>query len=127
MTTTRPGPIHGMPMVGIHVTDTDRAVEFYRDTLGLDVVNDIPMEQLGGRMVILAVPGTDTAVTIFPDPDAGAAGTNTGIRLKVDDAHAWHTYLGDQGATVHEILEWPGVPAMFEFEDPDGNLLVAVS
>ncbi|WP_018157612.1 VOC family protein [Demetria terragena] len=123
--TIQPEPIQGLPMVGIHVTDTDRSIAFYQDVLGLNVVGDVPMEQLGGRMVILTVPGSQTVLSLFPGGDMALA--YTGIRLSVTDAAAWHRYLQDAGATVSELLEWPGVPPMFEFEDPDRNGLVIVS
>lgn len=125
--TARPGSIQGLPMVGIDVTDTDRAVDFHRDVLGLSVTSDFHMDQLGGRLVILAVPGSDTVLALFPANDREPTGSDTGIRLKVDDAHAWYEYLRDGGARVHEMLEWPGVPPMFIFEDPDQNCLVIVS
>ena len=51
---------------------------------------------------------------------------DTGIRLVTPDAEALHRSLGERGTTVGELLRWPGVPVMFEFEDPDGNTLYAV-
>lgn len=125
--TVRPGPIQGLPMIGIDVTDMDRAVDFYRDVLGLPVASDFHMDQLDGRLVILTVPGSDAVLALFPANGQEPTASDTGIRLKVDDAHAWYEYLRDGRARVHEMLEWPGVPPMFIFEDPDQNRLVVVS
>ncbi len=125
---TRPGPITRVPMVGIHTTDTDLSLGFYRDVLGLEVVQDTHVEQLDGRLVILSVSGEEsTVVALFPHGTADEVGRDTGIRFTVADAPGWHRYLQAAGSRVHELLEWPGVPPMFIFEDPDHNRLVIVS
>jgi len=49
--------ITGIHTVGVPVTDQDRAVEFYVDTLGLERRMDIPLEQFGGRWIEVAPPG----------------------------------------------------------------------
>lgn len=125
---TRPGPITSLPMIGVPVSDTDVALRFYRDVLGFVVVNDTYLEQLDGRLVVLEVAaGENTVIALFPHATSEETGVGTGIRFRVEDARAWYRYLQDAGATVHELLEWPGVPPMFIFEDPDKNALVIVS
>jgi predicted enzyme related to lactoylglutathione lyase len=43
------------------------------------------------------------------------------IRFATDDAEAAHRALTDAGVDADDILNWPGVPPMFSFRDPDGN------
>jgi lactoylglutathione lyase len=43
--------ITGVYTVGVPVTDQDRALEFYVDTLGLEKRLDTPVEQFGGRWI----------------------------------------------------------------------------
>jgi hypothetical protein len=47
--------------------------------------------------------------------------------LTTEDAEADHADLRARGVDVDpEVLRWPGVPAMFSFRDPDGNVLFVV-
>jgi lactoylglutathione lyase len=34
-----------------------------------------------------------------------------------------HAQLSGRGVDVDELLHWEGVPPMFDFRDPDGNVL----
>jgi catechol 2,3-dioxygenase-like lactoylglutathione lyase family enzyme len=51
-------------MVGINISDQQRALDFYTGKLGFEVHTDLPM---GGsqRWIELRVPGSDTHVTLF--------------------------------------------------------------
>lgn len=58
-------------------------------------------------------------------PGAGASRVTRGaigIRFTTDDIDATHGALLGAGVDADEILRWPGVPAMFAFRDPDGNV-----
>jgi lactoylglutathione lyase len=103
--------------VGIPVSDQDKAVEFFVGTLGFEKRLDA---RLGDsfRWVTVAAPGASTSVALIASPDAGA---DTGIRFMVPDAEAEHGAMRKRGVEAGDVLRWPGVPAMFEFKDPDGN------
>jgi catechol 2,3-dioxygenase-like lactoylglutathione lyase family enzyme len=113
--------ILGVHTVGIPVDDQDRALEFYVGTLGFEKVLDVPLEQLGGRWVVVAVPASPTTLALVPSRDGLPSGVETGIRLATDDAAALHAALHGQGVDVGELLAWTGVPPMFAVRDPDGN------
>lgn len=49
------------------------------------------------------------------------AGVETGIRFHTPDAAATHTALPSRDVIVGELLNWPGVPPMFQVSDHDGN------
>jgi predicted dithiol-disulfide oxidoreductase (DUF899 family) len=110
----------------VPVTDQDRAVAFYVGRLGFEVRMDAPVDQTGGRWIELAPPGAATTIALAPAGETSPAGVTTGIRLTTDDAGRLHNELSDQQVDVGELLNWPGVPPMFEFRDPDGNGLVMV-
>jgi lactoylglutathione lyase len=118
--------ITGVYTVGVPITDQDRALEFYVDTLGLDKRLDVPLEQLGGRWIEVAPPGAPVSIALVPERDGVPSGVETGIRLTTADADAVHADLQSRGADVGEMLRWPEAPAMFAVRDQDGNGLEIV-
>jgi lactoylglutathione lyase len=113
--------ISAIATIGIPVTDQDRALEFYTETLGLQKQFDLPLPQLGSRWITIAPPGGATTIALLRARDGVPAGVETGIRLASPDAAAAHQRLGECGVDVGELLRWDGVPPMFAFHDPDGN------
>ena len=78
--------ITGVRTVGVPVSDQDRAVGFYVGVLGLDKRLDAPVEQLGGRWIEVAAPGSATSIALVPASGKAPAGGETGIRLTTADA-----------------------------------------
>jgi lactoylglutathione lyase len=113
--------ITGIATVGIPVTDQDRALRFYTETLGMEKRLDVPLPQFGGRWITVASPASTTTLALIPAHDGVPAGVETGIRLASPDAAAAHQHLRERGADVGELLHWEGVPPMFAFRDPDRN------
>ena len=113
--------------VAVIVDDQDRALQFYTDTLGLEVRLDAPLDA-EFRWIEVAPPGAATGIALVRPDGQGttAAGGDTGIRLAVADATATHEQLRSAGAAVGELLIWDDVPPMFTLEDPDGNRLYVV-
>jgi catechol 2,3-dioxygenase-like lactoylglutathione lyase family enzyme len=114
--------------VAIPVSDTDRALEFYVDTLGFEKVLDVPMGD-SGRWVEVSVQGAPTTIALAPPPPGRqAGGTQTGICLDTSDVDADHAALKEVGADVDEQVSRFGgpVPPMFWVRDPDGNSLIIV-
>jgi catechol 2,3-dioxygenase-like lactoylglutathione lyase family enzyme len=114
--------------VCIPVSDTDRALAFYVDTLGFDKVVDVPMGE-DMRWVEVSVSGTPTTIALAPPPPGQpAGGAQTGICLDTSDVDADHAALKAAGADVDEEVSRYGgpVPPMFWVRDPDGNSLIVV-
>ncbi|RZT26622.1 catechol 2,3-dioxygenase-like lactoylglutathione lyase family enzyme [Kribbella sp. VKM Ac-2569] len=109
--------------VGVPVTDQDRAVAFYTDTLGFELLMDAPLPQFGGRWITVAPAGSSASIALVPASDGNPAGVDTGIRMASPDAKAAHEHFLGAGVDTDELLEWPGVPPMFSLRDPDGNRL----
>jgi predicted enzyme related to lactoylglutathione lyase len=119
--------ISGIGTVGVPVSDPDRALEFYARTLGFETRMDA---EFGGgmRWIEVAPAGAATSVALTPPgPSGQAGGVDTGIRLSTSDADADHAAMSARGVDVDpEVMRWEGVPPMFSFRDPDGNILYVV-
>src|SRR3954465_5532676 len=80
-------------VVCIPVSDQDRAIEFYVDTLGFEKRADVPFGN-GYRWVEVAPAGADTTIAIVPPPPGKPTGdVETGIGLHTADAEAVHAEL----------------------------------
>ncbi len=114
--------------VCVTVADTDRAIDFYVDTLGFEKVVDVPMGE-AMRWVEVGLPGTATTIALAPPPQGQeAGGGQTGICLDTSDVDADHAALKAAGVDVDdEVTRWGGaVPPMFWLRDPDDNSLIIV-
>ena len=104
--------------VAIFVHDINRAVEFYRDTLGL------PMTKHGSFGAEFLEGDTHVGVHPAVHPQAKAlVGRHTGITLFVGDLLHYCGVLHDRGVrflTEPTQQSW-GIMAMIS--DPDGNVL----
>jgi catechol 2,3-dioxygenase-like lactoylglutathione lyase family enzyme len=118
-TTTR---ISEVGTVGIPVADQERALRFYRDTLGFVVRMDAAYG--ADRWIELAPRGGATSIALVQARGALAAGVDTGIRLTTADAAADHEALRAAGISTDDLITSP-VP-MFVLRDPDGNRLYLV-
>lgn len=106
--------------IGVPVSDQDAAVAFFVDTLGFAPRMDAEL-QPGFRWIEVAPPGSPVSVALVAASDAYPTGVDTGIRFTTPDAETEHATMTAAGVDVDELLRWPGVPAMFDFRDPDGN------
>jgi catechol 2,3-dioxygenase-like lactoylglutathione lyase family enzyme len=114
--------------VCVTVADTDRAIDFYCNTLGFEKVVDVPMGP-DMRWVEVKPNGHETNIAIAPPPEGQTAGgSQTGICLDTTDVDADHAALKAAGVDVDpEVTRWGGpVPPMFWLRDPDGNSLIVV-
>lgn len=105
--------------VNVFVSDLDRAVAFYRDTLGLELQFSSPEHgyaslSAGAVRLGIAVPGPDQPELI---------GRHTGVGLEVADVEVEHNRLAGLGVSFTmppSRQPWGGFMAMFA--DPDGNI-----
>jgi catechol 2,3-dioxygenase-like lactoylglutathione lyase family enzyme len=114
--------------VCVTVADTDRAIDFYVNTLGFEKVVDEPMGD-AGRWVEVKPPAGETTIAIAPPPQGQTAGgSQTGICLDTTDVDADHAALKAAGVDVDaEVARWGApIPPMFWLRDPDGNSLIVV-
>jgi catechol 2,3-dioxygenase-like lactoylglutathione lyase family enzyme len=118
-------------------TDPDASLAFYRDTLGLEVRNDV--EYAGMHWITVGPPGQpDTSIVLYP-PDATpgltdderrtiaemmAKGTYASINLATPDLDGVFERLqaGD-AEVVQEPVDQPYGVRDCAFRDPAGNLI----
>jgi len=119
--------IKQIKFVGIPVRDQDRALAFYREKLGFEVVTDQPMGP-GQRWIELQIPGAETGISLFTPPGhESRIGTFANLSFVSDDVEATWRELSSRGV---EFVSPPkkeswGTSAIFK--DPDGNSFVISS
>ena len=114
--------------VAVTVADTDRALDFYVNTLGFEKIVDVPMGP-EMRWVEVQLPGSVTTIALAPPPEGKqAGGAETGIIIDTSDVDADHAALKDAGLDVDPEVSRYGdpVPPMFWVRDPDKNALCIV-
>jgi catechol 2,3-dioxygenase-like lactoylglutathione lyase family enzyme len=112
--------------VALVVDEYDRAIAFYRDVLGLDLVADVP---LGGDKRWVAVAGAGGARLLLAKADgeqqAAAIGNQTGGRvgffLETDDFERDHARLVAAGVRFLEDPRHEAYGSVAVFADPFGN------
>ncbi|HEX4694351.1 VOC family protein [Sphingomonas sp.] len=109
-------------VVSVPVSDVDRAIRFYVDTLGFTLLEDEPMgPTMRWVQVQPASGGATIALTTWFD--ALSPGGQQGLMIHVDDVDAEHARLSAAGIELSGLGDQPwGRAAMLK--DPDGNGLV---
>jgi catechol 2,3-dioxygenase-like lactoylglutathione lyase family enzyme len=123
MAASPPSHLSRIGRVMITVADQTRALAFYADVLGFEVRADFPFGT--DRWIEVAIPGTETAITLN-GPDFGETpGGTTGLSFETRDIDALHRHLVAAGVDVDPAVQRLGgpVPPRFTFRDPDGNVL----
>ncbi|MFZ3557065.1 MULTISPECIES: VOC family protein [unclassified Streptomyces] len=115
-----------LEVIGLPVSDIDRAKAFYVDKVGFRC--DVDREVMpGARIVQLTPPGSGCSVTLaagVPTPTGTATpGTYHGLQLCVADIKATYEELRARGLDVSEPVQYaPDDGGTFmHFTDPDGN------
>src|SRR4051794_41623500 len=115
-------------VVCIPVTDQERALAFYVDTLGFEKRADVPFGD-DYRWIEVAPAGADTTIAIAPPPPGTPAGDmQTGIGLQTHDIDALHAELKAAGVDIDDEISRMGgpVPPLVWLRDPDNNTLMIV-
>jgi predicted enzyme related to lactoylglutathione lyase len=114
--------------IGIYVTDQERALAFYRDTLGFEVLIDKPMGHMGPaghedkRWINVAPKGAETSFVLYTPPGMeGRVGGFSNIMFDTDDIQATFQELKAKGVEFTEEPTKQGWGWWAQFKDPDGN------
>ena len=118
--------IHGVGQISISVTDVDRAVEFYRDILGINFLFQVPGDN---PMAFFDCSGIRLYINQPENPEH--AGTSV-IYFQVDSAQDSAKDLASRGVSIesepHIIYQTENYTLwMAFFRDPDGNLMAVMS
>lgn len=116
--------ITGIQDVYYNVQDMDRALRFYRDVLGLRVVDTHPywtsLDVGGARMGLHWTEGVPVPAVPRDDHGAHAGGV---VTFKVADIAKAHDSLKEGGVKFLSGVTRNPWGALAVFEDPDGNVL----
>lgn len=118
----------------VQVHDPDLALAFYRDTLGLELRDDVARDQFRWVTVGAASqPGVSLVITNYlhgspADGEAVAAlvakGAMNGVHFRTDDLDATFEKVRASGAEiVQEPVQQPWGTRDFAVRDPSGNLV----
>ena len=114
--------------VAIPTADQDRALEFYVDTLGFELLSDVTFADGKMRWIEVLPSGSSTSIALAQPIEGGPTSVDTGIVLSSTDLEADHATLKAAGVDVDaEVARWGDpVPPMFRLRDPGGNTLTIV-
>jgi predicted enzyme related to lactoylglutathione lyase len=106
-------------LIGIPVSDVDRAKTFYSEQVGFHVDHDhVVNDQI--RFVQLTPPGSACSIAIGVGVTESEPGSMQGVQMVVDDIEAARASLLESGVEVSEVQVFPWGHFVF-FDDPDGN------
>jgi catechol 2,3-dioxygenase-like lactoylglutathione lyase family enzyme len=108
-----------LELVGIPVSDVDRAKAFYTEQVGFNADHD---HTVGGgiRFVQLTPPGSACSIAFGEGIVDTPPGSSQGMQLVVDDIEAARAELVERGVDVTEVQHFDWGSFVF-FRDPDGN------
>jgi catechol 2,3-dioxygenase-like lactoylglutathione lyase family enzyme len=108
-----------LELVGVPVSDVDRAKAFYVDQAGFNPDHDHTVSE-EMRFVQLTPPGSACSISIGKGLVDTAPGSAQGLQLVVTDIQAAHDELAGRGVDVSDVQSFPWGDFVF-FKDPDGN------
>jgi catechol 2,3-dioxygenase-like lactoylglutathione lyase family enzyme len=109
-----------LQLVGVPVSDVDRAIAFYTEKAGFHLDVDATVRE-GLRFVQLTPPGSACSICIGVGiTDEMAPGSVKGLQLVVGDIDAARAELAGRGMEVGEVDVQPWGSFVY-FSDPDGN------
>jgi predicted enzyme related to lactoylglutathione lyase len=108
-----------LELIGVPVSDVDRAKAFYVDQAGFVADQD---QTVGDdiRFVQLTPPGSACSIAIGKGLTAMKPGSLDALQIVVADIHEARAELAERGVDVSEVEVMPWGSFVY-FSDPDGN------
>jgi predicted enzyme related to lactoylglutathione lyase len=118
--------IRGIKFGSIPVRDQDRALAFYTEKLGFNILTDQPFGEQ--RWIELGIPGAESGVVLFtPDEHKDHIGTFSHLSFWCENVEKTYQQLLQRG------VEFDGPPqkmpwgSFVSLKDPDGNQFILSS
>ena len=114
--------IKQLKFVSICVRDQDRALAFWTEKMGFQVVTDQPMGE-GMRWIELKIPGAQSGVVLFTPPGADdRIGSFSGISFMSENVERTHKELSAKGVEFVRPPKQEPYGMVAVFRDLYGNL-----
>lgn len=110
----------------VNVSDYERAIDFYVNTLGFTPTTDAPYGE-GMRWIEVTPPGGTTSLVLHKPhpPHGGQPGQTHNILFDTDDLEATCRELRARGVRITmEPHHDPPAPPLAQIADPDGNTFI---
>jgi catechol 2,3-dioxygenase-like lactoylglutathione lyase family enzyme len=108
-----------LELIGVPVSDVDRAKAFYVDQAGFNLDHDHAVSE-DIRFVQLTPPGSACSIALGKGITQLAPGALDNLQVVVADIHQAREELAGRGVEVSEVDVQPWGSFVF-FRDPDGN------
>jgi len=108
-----------LELVGVPVSDVDRAKAFYVDQVGFTLDHDHTVGE-DIRFVQLTPPGSACSIAIGKGLTQLTPGALDGLQVVVSDIYAARAELAERGVDVSDVDVLPWGSFVY-FSDPDGN------
>lgn len=116
--------IKGIKFATVPVRDQDKALAFYTEKLGFQVLTDQAMGP-GQRWIELRIPGAETEVVLFTPPGMeNRIGTFQGISFHCTNVEKTYSELVGRGVVFAHPPKKEPWGTYTTFQDPDGNQFV---
>ena len=114
--------IKQVKFVSIPTSDQDRALAFWTEKMGFQVLTDQPMGKQ--RWIELSIPGAQTGVVLFtPEGQEDRIGTFFNGSFQCDDVEYSYRQLKERGVGISPPEKQPW-GSYCRFRDPDGNMFI---
>jgi len=112
--------------VSVPVRDQDRALAFWTEKMGFQIVTDQAMGESGSsRWIELRIPGAQTGITLFTVPgQEDRIGTFSGLSFATDDVEKTYRELQGRGVEFAQPPKKESWGTSAIFKDVDGNSFV---
>lgn len=123
--------ITGLLESALYVADKPRAVAFFRDVMGLEIMLEderLTAFNAGGSGVLLIFAAGESRDDL-PTPGGaipghdGAGPVHMAFAIPASEYEEWRDHLRAHGARDRGEVLWPAGGRSFYFEDPDGHVL----
>jgi catechol 2,3-dioxygenase-like lactoylglutathione lyase family enzyme len=115
--------IKKIQVVSVPVSDQDKAKEFYSNVLGLEVLQDMRMDE-NSRWIQLQPPGSEASITLVTWFPSMPPGSLKGLVLETDDLEGTISEMASEGFTIDAEIDSQPWGRFVSFDDPDGNGIV---
>ena len=113
--------LKAIKFASIPVTDQDRALKFYTESLGLKILTDRPFDDKQ-RWIELEIPGAETNVVLFTaEGQEAMIGSFSNIVFCCDKIDKTHEELSARGVEFLHPPKKEDWGSFTIFKDPDGN------